>query len=164
MNNHEKKYEDYTIEFKEKMKELLKAPRLAINELFSIGKSEKTILKQLKLPQKDFKGLYVFWESETAVYVGISKNVIRRLVQHIKGTTYHSSTLPIKILKMDDENAYGKLGRKEFTSEILKLVQYGKIQKMKISFISIDDDVELYLFEVYCAIELDCRYNTFETH
>jgi predicted GIY-YIG superfamily endonuclease len=164
MHPFKEKYEDYTIDFEKKLNQLYNDTRYPIEELFSKGKSEKTILKELKLLSIGFKGLYVFWEKEKAVYVGISKNVIRRLVQHIKGTTYHSSTFPIKILKMDDENKYGKLGRKEFKSHILKPVQKNKIKKMKISFIPFDDDVELYLFEVYCAIELGCRYNTFETH
>ena len=34
-----------------------------------------------------------------------------------------------------------------------------------VAFIDIDNPLELYLFEAYCAMELDtCEWNTFRTH
>lgn len=34
-----------------------------------------------------------------------------------------------------------------------------------VAFIEIDSPLELYLFEAYCAMELDtCEWNTFRTH
>jgi len=163
-NTNQKKFKNHTIGFKNQLNKLSKATRHPVEKLFVEGKADKTILKELELSNGDFKGLYAFWKNDEAVYVGISKKVIKRLVQHIKGTTHHSATFPIKILKMDEENKYKIFARKDFKSHHLKPVQEKQIKKMYVSFIPVNDDITLYLFEVYCAVELNCRYNTFETH
>lgn len=45
----------------------------------------RTSYKKLELTYRDdFKGLYVFYEDDKPIYVGISKNVLKRLRQHVK--------------------------------------------------------------------------------
>ena len=156
-------YEDYTINFSTKILEL-KQKTHEISDLFIEGKGSKAILKELNLPEEDFRGLYCFWKDGKVEYVGISRKVINRLGQHIKGTTHQSATLPIKILKIEQQKKYGKTPRKSFTATILKKAQTDHLHKMKISFVEIEDDLELYLFEAYCAIYFKCKYNDFKTH
>jgi hypothetical protein len=39
------------------------------------------------------------------------------------------------------------------------------LRDCSVAFIEIDNSLELYLFEAYCAMELDtCEWNTFRTH
>lgn len=39
------------------------------------------------------------------------------------------------------------------------------IQQSDFSFVKIENDLVMYLFEAYCAMELDtCMWNTFRTH
>jgi hypothetical protein len=40
-----------------------------------------------------------------------------------------------------------------------------QLQKMRVAFIEIPDDVELYMFELYAAMKLNTwEWNTFRTH
>ncbi|MFN8438991.1 MAG: hypothetical protein U0V72_15380 [Cytophagales bacterium] len=161
--NYTKTFEDYTNELPRKFLELQKKQKYVVNELFKDGNGAKTILKTLKLTE-DIRGLYVFWKGNEAVYVGISGNVIERLIQHIKSNNYHSATLPIKILKTEEHEKYNLCQRECFDSTIISDAQNTYLTNMSISFISIEDDLELYLFETYCAITFKCKYNDFKTH
>ena len=39
------------------------------------------------------------------------------------------------------------------------------LRSLRVSFIEIENDLELYLFEAYCALELNTfKWNTFRTH
>jgi hypothetical protein len=39
------------------------------------------------------------------------------------------------------------------------------LRKMNVAFVEIKNDLEIYTFEAYCALELDtCAWNTFRTH
>jgi hypothetical protein len=61
---------------------------------------------------------------------------------------------------MTRDEAMADLGfRKEF-DKARKL-----LQNSSVAFIEVENSLELYLFEAYCAMELDtCEWNTFRTH
>ncbi len=117
--------------------------------------------------KKDFKGVYVFLHDDMPIYVGISKGVIGRIFQHLKGHNHNTSTLAyniglIRYSIINGEDYSG--GRKEFNfkAEVEPIKQF--LIKQKLAFIPIENDEELYLFEVFVAMHLQCWLNKFETH
>lgn len=117
--------------------------------------------------KKDFKGLYVFLIGEVPFYVGISKGVIGRIIQHLKGHSHYTSTLAYNISLhryeiMNNEKYSGKRNEFDFKTEVTPSKEF--LLKQRVAFLPIKNDVELYLFEVYCAMHLKCWLNKFETH
>jgi len=115
----------------------------------------------------DFKGLYVYIHDETPIYVGISKGVISRTLQHLKGHSHHTSTLAynIGLIRYQIQHTEEYSGhRKKFDFKINVVPAKEFLLKQKIAFIPIEDDQEMYLFEIYCAMNLQCWLNKFETH
>ena len=115
----------------------------------------------------DFKGLYVFIHNNKPFYVGISKGVIGRINQHIKGNNHNTSTLAYKIglLKYEFENEKKFKGKRKdlnFVNNVEPIKAF--LKKQNIAFLPIENDEELVLFEIYCSIKLNTWLNTFETH
>jgi predicted GIY-YIG superfamily endonuclease len=117
--------------------------------------------------KNDFKGLYVFVHDQTPIYVGISKGVIGRIIQHVKGHSHHTATLAYNIGLINLEISNGKkfagfrkdLGFKENVTPAKNF-----LLEQKIAFLPVLNNEELYMFEIYCAMQLQCRLNKFETH
>lgn len=156
-----------------------------IEDYFGLGNGQKTILKRLISENKvnpnscreyktkdenkkyDFKGIYFFLIDNKPFYIGISKGVIGRICQHLKGKSHNTSTLAYKLglLRYEFINKIKHQGtRKElnFNSEVEPVKKF--LQKQKIAWISIDNDEELYLFEIYCSMKFKTILNSFETH
>lgn len=107
--------------------------------------------------KNDFKGLYAFIKGKKVIYVGISRNVIKRLNNHCRGRLHNQATLAYKLAKI--LNKYEGL-RKDLDLELgLK-----QISKLKFCFIQIDCPIERYAFELYCSMHYKCKHNSFETH
>lgn len=129
------------------------------------GNGLKTILKQIGR-ENDFIGCYIFTEKDKPVYVGISRTVIQRVIQHVKGRTHYDASLAYRIATEHyphtmrrNEIMIDEGFRKEFENA------KERIRSMGVSYIEIENDLELYLFEAYCAMELDTfKWNTFRTH
>lgn len=162
---HGNSFKKYTEKFKEYIK-TLENDKISAQDIREPGVGVKTFIKDKEL-KSDFKGLYALWEDNEVVYVGISKNVIARLYDHIKSTTHFTATFAVKIMKTD--NDYDG-SRSDITSEEIKEVIDERISNMNVSYVKLgesDDekfDTGLYLFEVYAAIYYQAKYNTFETH
>jgi predicted GIY-YIG superfamily endonuclease len=129
------------------------------------GLGPRGILYHLSLLE-DFTGCYVLIEKTFPIYVGISRSVIQRLIQHLKGQTHYDASLAYRIAS---ENKAHGLQRKaamkdsEFKNEFDRAKDY--LKSMHVAFIEIKNDLELYLFEVYCAMDLKTvNWNTFRTH
>jgi hypothetical protein len=129
------------------------------------GVGVKSILSTLGR-SKDFSGCYVLLKSGKAFYVGTSRTVVQRLQQHVKGETHFNASLAYGMannkfpheMTRDEAMANAEF-RKEFD------VARTLLQNSSVAFIEIDNPLELYLFEAYCAMELDtCEWNTFKTH
>ena len=115
----------------------------------------------------DFSGLYIFLNDTTPFYVGISKGVIGRILQHTKGHSHNTSTLAYNIGLIRYELLTGKkhLGeRKElnFKTEVEPVKQF--LLRQKIAFLPIENPEELALFEIFCSMKLKTVLNKFETH
>lgn len=117
--------------------------------------------------KSDIKGLYIFVHKNVPFYVGISKCLIRRISQHVKGKTHNTSTLAFNIgllkYKIDNNKSFnGKRDDFNFVSEVEPVKEF--LLKQSIAILPINNDEELALFEIYCAMELGTALNTFETH
>jgi hypothetical protein len=115
---------------------------------------------------RDFAGCYVFLDGGKAVYVGISRGVIKRLIQHLNYDSHYSASLVYRMaceeypheMKRDQAMKDDQF-KKAFLSVKIRL------HKMAVAFIEIESDLEQYLFEVYAAMRLDTgKWNTFRTH
>jgi predicted GIY-YIG superfamily endonuclease len=129
------------------------------------GFGVKSILAELGR-NKDFSGCYVLLRGREPFYVGISRSVVQRLRQHVTGNTHFDASLAY--LMAADET-----GHRMRRSEAMKDAPFRKafdearelLRDCTVAFIEIENPLELYLFEAYCAMELDtCEWNTFRTH
>ena len=152
-----------------------KENRVDILEYFGkegIGKKASYKLLKSKFTQlekENLKGIYVFWYKEEAFYTGISRVVIKRIIQHIKGSSHFSSSLCYTMGKDRYEEISGKkhsgtrkeLDFKKYSEPYKKFLK----EKCQVSLLPIKSSIELYLFEVYVAVELNLHYyNKFDTH
>ncbi|WP_343614073.1 GIY-YIG nuclease family protein [Flavobacterium sp.] len=158
---------------------------ILISDYFYSGNGQKNIMKSLISENKvnkencreystkegnlkyDFKGVYFFLLDNKPFYVGISKGVIGRICQHLKGKNHNTSSLAYKLglLRYEYLNNKKHLGKRKelnFVTEVEPVKQF--LQKQKIAWISIDNDEELYLFEIYCSMKFKTILNSFETH
>jgi hypothetical protein len=123
------------------------------------------LLKGLEL-KKDFVGCYVFIENEKPIYVGISRKVIGRILQHINMPNHNAASLAYRMAR---EKCPHKMTRIEAMRDPEFLEQFSlaqtRLRKMKIAYVEIENDLELYLFEVFAAMHFQTtEWNTFRTH
>jgi predicted GIY-YIG superfamily endonuclease len=147
-----------------------------IKEYFGEGIGKSTSLRMLSekvmnynssSTDEDFRGLYVFLIDNNPFYVGISRGIVKRIHQHVKGKNHNTSSLAFKIAKLQYKFKYNKefLGtRKElnFESEVEPIKKF--LMKQKVAIIPVENDDELVLFEIYCSMQLGTRLNSFQTH
>ena len=134
------------------------------------GVGMRSILKRMRR-SSDFAGCYVIMQKGRAMYVGISRGVVSRLRQHCNGTSHFSATLAYSVAKRK-LNGVGKMQgvtRDEAMKDAAARKAFDAARQLlrdgSVAFIEIDNAVELHLFEVYAAIELDTgKWNTFRTH
>ena len=129
------------------------------------GVAGKTLTKQLGL-SSDFSGCYVLIEQGRPFYVGISRSVIKRLRQHVTDKTHYGASLAYK---MASKTVGHQLTRDEAmkdpkVADAFECAQQ-RLIAADVAFIRIDNPLELYLFDAYCAMQLDTDdWNTFRTH
>jgi predicted GIY-YIG superfamily endonuclease len=145
---------------------------LNIEDYFGEGKGLSTALRLLKqdgyIPKaEDFQGVYIYLDKGKPFYVGISKGVVNRTLQHTKGHNHQTSSLAYRIGQINYKHQTGKIWdrtRDEF--DFKKYCGDAKdfLRSKRIAFLPIQDPTELYLFEVYCAMELGTEMNSFDTY
>lgn len=133
------------------------------------GVGLKTLLKEKGL-LRDFSGCYVLLENKQPIYVGISRGIIGRLKQHVCGRTHFDASLAFRIaIKKHPDQTIVKLSRSNAMLDPLFGTSFAEAQAylrtLNVAYIEINNPLELYIFEPYCAIELDTnQWNSFETH
>lgn len=125
----------------------------------------RAIAKELHFPS-DFAGCYVFMEAPRAIYVGISRSVLARIRQHLCGKTHFDASLAYRMAKWKMPT---RLQRADaMLDPTFKKVFdecQSNLRNLQVAFIKIENDLEIYLFEAFCAMELDAsNWNTFRTH
>jgi hypothetical protein len=129
------------------------------------GQGVKTLLRAHNRTT-DFSGCYVLLDGGKPLYVGISRQVFRRLWNHVRGTKHFTATLAYSIAAhqfVSELPRTARMADADFLSRfnLAKL----RVQKCDFAFVEITNDLVLYLFEAYCAMELDTsEWNTFRTH
>lgn len=114
----------------------------------------------------DFPGCYVFLDGESPVYVGISRGVLKRLVQHLNFDSHYSASLVYRMAAEDypHEMKRDQAMKDEQFREVFFSAQ-DRLRNMSVAFVEINNDLELYVFEVFAAMQLDTdTWNTFRTH
>ncbi len=117
------------------------------------------------------RGIYVYYENDTPIYVGRSQNLRQRLQQHRQQSSgHHSATFAFLIARKDAYRTglhiQGTREDLQKHNDFSQLFTDAKIrvQNMKVQILRMDDPIEQTLFEVYAALELKTEYNTWETH
>jgi predicted GIY-YIG superfamily endonuclease len=144
----------------------------ATTKLLSDGRIQKDWLRTYKTKEgnnkTDIMGLYIFLNDDNPFYVGISKGIIGRIFQHVKGHNHNSSTLAYNIgliryeLLNKGNKHLGKRKELNFKTEVEPVKEF--LMKQRIAFLPIDNYEELNLFEIYCSMKLKTILNKFETH
>jgi predicted GIY-YIG superfamily endonuclease len=114
----------------------------------------------------DFPGCYIFIDQDSPVYVGISRGVLKRLVQHLNFDSHYSASL---VYRMASEDYPHEMKRDQaMKDEQFKAVFFSaqdRLRQMKVAFVEVANDLELYVCEVFVAMRLDTdTWNTFRTH
>ena len=137
------------------MKKLTKDSPVPISELKNIPK----------------RGIYVFYENGRPIYVGRSRNLTQRFRQHHQQSSRHNSaTFAFMISKKDAEKSGVdiKRSREELQNDPVFIPIFIKAKKrvseMHVQVIQMDDPIEQTLFEVYAALELKTKHNSWDTH
>ncbi|HLL88080.1 MAG TPA: hypothetical protein VK324_02140 [Tepidisphaeraceae bacterium] len=116
--------------------------------------------------EADFSGCYVLLDHGKPIYVGISRGVVGRLIQHVRGRTHFDASLAYRIAVREwpRKMPRGEAMRDPDFRAKFDLAQT-RIRGFDVAFVEIECSVELYAFELYCAMELDTTdWNTFRTH
>lgn len=148
----------------ERLQSAIKAP-LPASTFVGFKSVTRSLLTTLKR-STDFPGCYVFIDEDKPIYVGISRSVLKRLVQHLNFDSHYSASL---VYRMASEDYPHEMKRDQaMKDEQFKTVFFSaqvQLRQMKVAFIEVTNDLELYLFEVFAAMRLDTdTWNTFRTH
>jgi len=140
-----------------------------MSEFAQQGVGVTTLLKRFGL-KSDPRACYVLIDKGRPVYVGISKSVIKRLIEHVRGWDHLTATLAYRMAVT--KYSHGKTASEAMKDEMFKkqfAEQRDYIKGLDVAFIEVENPLVLYLFEAYCAMELDTGidvggWNTFKTH
>jgi len=118
--------------------------------------------------KNEVKGIYVFYQDDQPVYVGMSRKLLRRLKNHFIGKSHFEASLVYLISrhKHDSLNGTYKGNRKDlkFFIKDRESIQSEMIKNWSISILPIDNNYQMYLTEFLLACHLKSKWNTFETH
>jgi predicted GIY-YIG superfamily endonuclease len=114
----------------------------------------------------DFSGCYVLTESSRPVYVGISRNVLTRVRQHMLGRTHFDASLAYAIAQKKCPTKGQRSTAMEtecFIAAFSEAQAY--LRTLHVAAVQIVNPVELYVFEAFAAMALGTsEWNTFRTH
>lgn len=148
----------------QRMRRAMKTP-FSIGDCGQKGIGSKTVLHRLGRSE-DFPGCYVFQDGRKPIYVGISRKVVQRLLNHTKGRDYYSASLAYRMTceeRGKNQSANDAMKDRAFMAVFESKKAY--IASLNVAIIEIEDPIEMYLFEVYCAMQLNTsRWNSFRTH
>ncbi len=113
----------------------------------------------------DFSGCYVLLDDAPA-YVGISRGVFKRLRNHVLGDSHNTATLAYRMAA--EERPFEGSRSDAMADPVFRAVFEAKrayVRSMRVAAVEIENPVELYVFEVFAALELRTKtWNTFRTH
>lgn len=108
------------------------------------------------------RGAYVWMLDGAPVYVGITNNLRQRLKGHLSDDPSRAN-LALRIAANNLGVSFSQAKRQESFEAAFALARKS-LQGGAVAFIEIDNSLVLYLFEPYCAMELDTsQFNRFGT-
>ncbi len=133
------------------------------------GVGSASLLKRFGL-KSDPCACYVLIDKGHPIYVGISKSVVTRLIEHVRGRDHFSATLAYRMAATKyphGKTSAAAMKDAAFQKQFAEQREY--LRALDVAFIEIQNPLVLYLFEAYCAMELDTGidlggWNTFRTH
>lgn len=179
-------FQEITNEILDSMKELSKYKKYRFDELFSAhpkggyNTNRKLLKEEIGFnawlndadkdkgkAQNEIQGLYIFYEDDVPVYVGISRKLIRRLRNHFLGKSHFEASLVYLMARHDYDNniAFYKGTRANFPFDNYRPKLQQKMQEhWTISIIPELNHHKLYYLEFAIACELKTKWNAFMTH
>jgi hypothetical protein len=147
-----------------RLKKALESP-VPAEQLVGFKSASAKVLSVLDR-SSDFPGCYVFVDGSKPVYVGISRTVAKRLVQHLNSDSHYSASL---VYRMASKDFPHELKRDQAMKDIkfrdVFFAAQHRLRRMKVAVVEIRNDLELYVFEVFASMQLDTStWNTFRTH
>lgn len=129
------------------------------------GVGVATLCRQMELAS-DFSGCYVLLENRKPIYVGISRSVLQRLRQHVRGSTHFDASLAYRIAAKRAPHKDTRsiaMENEDFKMEFNRAKEY--LRSLNVAYVQITNPLVLYVFEPYCAMYFNTsEWNTFETH
>jgi hypothetical protein len=128
---------------------------------------KNTYAHKSKTPN-DFSGIYVFYENETAEYVGISNTIIRRLKQHLYGKKHNEASFAYLMARQEHEESTGNGHhglRNDFPFDgYRKNIQKHMIEKWGFTTHPLSGGYSLSFSEIYISAVLKTKWNSFDPH
>ena len=130
----------------------------------------------LNAPPSETEGIYCFYEGDEALYVGRTRDLRYRVLEHRRPSGDHfTASFAFNIAKEEFEKEHPRrdisgLTREKLAqdSDFIPLFKKAKerVRKMSVRFVKIQDPIEQTIFEVYAHMELGTspRFNNFGTH
>jgi predicted GIY-YIG superfamily endonuclease len=122
------------------------------------------------IPQR---GIYLFTENGTPLYVGRTNNIRRRIKHHCRLSSQHNhATFAFRIARVKTvykKATYKTAGsRKMLEQDLVFKTAFSaakeSIRKMQLRYVEVNNPVMQTLFEVYASVVLKTPYNDFENH
>jgi len=133
------------------------------------GVGPKSLQRRFGLDH-DLSGCYVLIDGRRAIYVGISRGVLKRIRNHVRGSTHFAATLAYRIAATKHPHVMTASQAMQDTGFQMRFQESRNyLMGLATAFVEIANPLELYLFEAYCAMELSTGsdtggWNTFLTH
>jgi hypothetical protein len=137
-------------------------PALFERMMASTMVDRKNITSLNKLP-----GIYIFFENDVPVHVGRTRDMARRLRDHVQ-KTHNSASFAFKRAQRQlgkskkDGSRSSLLKDPVFMTEFLRQIEM--VRSMRIGYVEVADPIQQYLLELYSHLELDLPLNEFDTH
>ena len=112
-------------------------------------------------------GVYVLYENGKPIYVGRSNSMRSRIRDHgADSSDRHSATFAFRLLREMLNEPKGRAEDIEKAHREEYRQQRERVRKMTFRAVSISDQLEQTLFEIYAIIEKETasKYNDFDTH
>lgn len=107
-------------------------------------------------------GCYVICAGRNPVYVGIAKNISNRILSHLTPNPTTANLAVRMVAKRLNVSLKAVKKLSNFNEEFVKSIQ--ELKTYNLSYVEIDNSLEMYIFEPYCAMKLNTQtFNFFDT-
>jgi len=126
-------------------------------------------------PDMPQRGVYLFTENGTHLYVGRSNRMHSRYVQHCRVSSLpnmagfafrlarEATGVPAGNYGPGNEGSAGVLMRNESFVAAFREAK-DRVRRMEFRYVEERDPTRHALLEIYCAVALDAKHNSFENH